>query len=421
MSDNFLPLLADRILNRPLLLHPDKAATIMHVLEGRITIGSIGDQPKPDASRFVGTTRRGDGTGRRFTRAAERTALITIDGSLVNRGAWIGASSGLTSYEGIAAELDEVAAEARAGRIDNLILDVNSYGGEATGMFNLAAKIRSMRQSMRVVAVVNDVAASAGYGLTSSAHEVVISPTSLVGSIGVVMMHLDRSAEMSAKGINPTFIHAGAKKVDGHPFGPLPEDVRADMQRDVIAFYDRFIETVEAGRGKDRLSAKKARATEADVFIGQEAIDAGLADRMASLDEVLAGLSRPRRGKSSSTPRRSEMYRDEDVTEAVASERARIKSILELPEAQGRQTAARSLAFTADLSADAAKATLAALPEETIAEAGSGRAVSTVPSIGQRAGEHREVGSFGRVDGVAPETTRAGWANAVSAINARFE
>lgn len=452
MSGTFLPLLADRILNRPLLIHPDKAATILHVLEGRLALGSIEDQPAPDASRFIGTRQRADGSASRYTRAAGKTALVTVDGSLVNRGAWVGASSGLTSYEGIAAQLDEVAAEAKAGKLENLVLDLNSYGGEATGMYALAAKIRSMRKFMHVVAVVNDVAASAGYGIASGADEIAISPTSLVGSIGVVMMHLDRSAEMNAKGIRPTLIHAGAKKVDGNPFGPLPENVRADMQKDVLAFYDRFLETVEAGRGKARLSAKKARETEADVFIGQEAIDAGLADRMASLDEVLAELSRPARAAGRSTNQRSMKMDRNDLPAADAgasdtalkaariegenagkivgkaegieegkaagatAERERIGAIMALPEAEKRQATALKLALDpAGFSSETVKGVLAGLPEEgsPAAPASAQAAASAaVPPLSQRAAGQTEVGASGKPEGAAPEAVKAGWAKA---------
>ncbi|EAV40342.1 Peptidase U7 [Stappia aggregata IAM 12614] len=288
MSENFLPLLADRVLNRPLLIHPAKAETIFAVLEGRINLGGGDNQSPPDNSRFVGTYKRPSGQRTRFTRVSGNTALITVDGSLVNRGAWIGTNSGLTSYEGIAAQVDDIAAD---NDIRNVIIDMNSYGGEATGMSTLAAKIRKLRSTKTVIAVVNDVAASAGYGIASAADEIVVSPTSLVGSIGVVMLHLDRSNELEAKGIKPTLIHAGAKKVDGNSFEPLSDNVREDMQKDVMAFYADFLNTVEAGRSSWRLSADKARKTEADVFIGNEAISAGLADRLGTLEEVLAELA----------------------------------------------------------------------------------------------------------------------------------
>lgn len=450
MSGNFLPLLADRILNRPLLIHPGKADTILSVLEGRITLGDVGNTdlaPKPEGSRFKGGYRRPDGGETRFTRVSGSTALISATGSLVNRGAWVGAQSGLTSYEGIAAQIDEIAGD---NSIRHVVLDIDSYGGEATGMAALAAKIRGLRKTKYVVAVVNDVAASAGYGIASAADEIVVSGTSLVGSIGVVMMHIDRSREMEAKGQRPTLIHAGAKKVDGNPFGPLPENVRADMQRDVMAFYDQFLGAVEAGRGKRRLSAEKARKTEADVFIGEEAIKAGLADRMASLDDVLAELSRPARAAGNSSRKGSKMDRNdmpgatagdvsetalkaariegenagktvgkaEGVTEGRAAgakeERERIGAIMALPEAEKRQGTALKLALDpAGFSAETVKGVLAGLPETE--DAAPKAAAPKTPPIEQREAAP-EIGANTPAQ-AEPAAAKSGWAKATAKVN----
>lgn len=448
MSGNFLPLIAQRILNRPLLIAPSLADSIYAILEGRINPDAFEGGQRPDASRFIGSTERPDGAGRRrYTKAAGKTAIITIDGTLVNRGAWVGADfcTGMVSYEGIAAQLDEVAADARAGHLENLVLDMNSYGGEATGMAALASKIRGMRKGMHIVAVVNDVAASAGYGIVSAADRIVVSSTSIVGSIGVVMMHLDRSAEMNSKGIRPTLIHAGAKKVDGNPFGPLPDNVRADMTRDVMAFYDQFLSAVEAGRGKQRLSVKKARETEADTFIGQDAIAAGLADGLGSLDEVLAELSRPVRAANSNQTRKGASMDRADMTPiggdvsatalqaariegetagkivgkaegetagkaaGAAAERARIGAIMALPEAVGREGAAMKLALNdAQLSAEAVGPILAGL---TVAPAADAKPAPATPPIGQRTAAEIGAGAT-QAEAPAAEVVAKGWASA---------
>lgn len=298
MSQNLLPLIASRLVNTPLLLHPDKAAVIYSVLEGRITLDVDATQPvpQPEGNRFIGSRNRQRG-GTALVRAHGHTALITITDTLINRGAFINAASGLTSYEGIAAQIREAAGD---DEIKNIVLDISSPGGEVGGLFNLAASIRRLAKTKYVAAVVDDMAASAAYALASAADEIVVSPTSVVGSIGVILVHMDRSAEMAAKGQRPTLIYAGQHKADGHPFGPLPESVRADLQQTVMTLYDQLIATVEAGRGKSRLPARKARATEARTFLGQAGIDAGLADRIGTLDDVLAELSRPARA---TTPR----------------------------------------------------------------------------------------------------------------------
>lgn len=95
--------LSDRLLMPP-LIHPAKAQIILGVLNGRIGLeaslfGVEEDRSSPDASRFVGSTRRGDGSAS-LTRTADGVAIVPVLDTLVNRGAWLDSRSGLTSYEG---------------------------------------------------------------------------------------------------------------------------------------------------------------------------------------------------------------------------------------------------------------------------------------------------------------------------------
>lgn len=281
--------IADRVLNRPLLITPEKAQVIMAVLSGRIGIDA------PEASRFEGTSveRDNDGNYRlKPYKVADGVAIISIVGSLVNRGAWIGANSGLVSYEGIQHQLKAAASD---DKVSSIILDLSSPGGEAVGAFETAAVVRDAAKAKRVVALVNGMAASAAYAIASGASEIVTTETGVSGSIGVVLLHADYSRHLADKGVKPTLIFAGAHKVDGNPFEPLPDDVRGDLQAEVDAFYRKFLSTVSEGRGA-RLTAEMARATEARTFLGQtddgsrDAVANGLADRVGTFESVLAEL-----------------------------------------------------------------------------------------------------------------------------------
>lgn len=405
--------LADRVIGRPLLIHPTKAEVVLHVLQGRIPIDGALAPLGPEANRFMGSRTKTSGTAT----VADGVAIIPVIGSLVNRGAWIGTNSGTTSYEGIAAQVRDARSDPNVRAI---VLDLDSPGGEATGMFGLATAIREARAEKPVIAVVNDMAASAAYGIASQASEVVVSSTSMVGSIGVVLTHFDRSGELASKGIKPTLIYAGANKVDGNPFGPLSDAVRADLQVQVAKFYDQFVGLVAQGRG-DRLTEADARATEARVFIGQEAVDRGLADRVASLDAVLASLQSetkaPAGGKAKGGRRmaaENENITTEAHTAAVTAARAeghaaglaegrklgahdataRIGAILNCEEAKGRETLAAHIAFKTSMSADDAKGMLAASPMGGAAPGAEGQ-----PSIQQR---QKEAGDFGPNAGAAP-------------------
>jgi len=290
------PQIAARLYDAPLLIHPEKAEIIAWALRDKLTPDiEIAGPSGPDASRFMGTRRRANGYA--LTRATKGVALIPVLGSLVNRGAWLDSRSGLTAYEGLDAQFKEAGSDPE---IHSIVIDMDTPGGEAGGMFKLVSTIQRVARSKRVIAVVDDMAASAGYGIASAAHEIVVSPTSVVGSIGVVMIHLDRSGQFADAGVKPTLIFAGRHKVDGHPFGPLPPEVIADKQRQIGVIYGQFVETVAAGRGA-RTTAQKARETEARVYIGNDAVKAGLADRIGSLDQVIAELSggKPGRGAPS--------------------------------------------------------------------------------------------------------------------------
>lgn len=424
--------IAERVVGRPLLIHPTKAEVILHVLEGRIPLEGALAPLGPEANRFVGGSQTRGG----LARVDQGVAIIPVIGSLVNRGAWIGASSGLTSYEGLAAQLRDAA---RDPKVSAIVLDLDSPGGEATGMFALAAAVQEVKASKPVVAVVNDIAASAAYGIASQATEIVVSPTSVVGSIGVVLTHLDRSGEMAAKGIKPTLIYAGRHKVDGNPYGPLSDAVRSDLQAQVASFYDQFVGLVAQGRG-DRLTEQDARATEARTFIGREAVERGLADRVASFDAVLASLQSGSQGPTGAGNKGGRKMADTTTTApaagitqeahaaAVAAARAegvtegkrlgaeeataRIGAILGFEEAKANPGLAAHFAFKSGMSAEDAKAALAA----------AGPSVAAQPPAGTQTIEQRQkaAGDFGPAAGPvnpAGAAASAGWAKAVAEAN----
>ena len=283
--------IAQRVFNTPLMVDPAKALAFLTGLGPRITGREISvegmavdpeDQATatlPARSSLFGddlTRRQVQGDSQPFA-VVDGIAVIEIAGTLVHRGAWIGQSSGLTSYEGIAAQLS--AALADPG-IRGIALDIDSFGGEVAGAFDLADRIRAARHVKPVQAFVADHALSAGYALASQADRIILPRTGAVGSIGVLAMHSDMSAALDQKGIAVTLIHAGARKVDANPYQPLPEAVRTRIAGELEDLRQIFAETVAEGRGT-RLDTLRALGTEAAVFRGEAAVFAGLADEVA--------------------------------------------------------------------------------------------------------------------------------------------
>jgi capsid assembly protease len=283
--------IAQRAFNTPLMVDPAKALAFLSGLGPRITGQEITFQglemetadktvaTLPARASLFGTdlAQRHQRNGSQPFAIIDGIAVIEIAGTLVHRGAWIGQSSGLTSYEGIAAQLQ--AALADPG-VRGIALDIDSFGGEVAGAFDLADRIRAARAQKPVHAFVAEHALSAGYVLASQADRIILPRTGAVGSIGVVALHTDMSGALDHKGIAVTLIHAGTHKIDANPYQPLPEAVHNQMQRELEVVRFLFTETVAAGRG-DRLSQAAALATEAAVFRGADAIAAGLADELA--------------------------------------------------------------------------------------------------------------------------------------------
>jgi ClpP class serine protease len=301
--------IAQRAFNTPLMVDPAKALAFLSGLGPRITgqeitfhdvdagVSDHAAAALPARASLFGNdlAQRHQRNGTQPFTMIDGIAVIEIAGTLVHRGAWIGQSSGLTSYEGIAAQLQ--AAVADPG-VRGIALDIDSFGGEVAGAFDLADRIRAARAQKPVHAFVAEHALSAGYVLASQADRIILPRTGAVGSIGVVALHTDMSGALDQKGIAVTLIHAGAHKIDANPYQPLPEAIHDQMQRELEVVRFLFAETVAAGRG-DRLTHAAALATEAAVFRGAEAIAAGLADEMADPVTAFRAFAAAPRGTTS--------------------------------------------------------------------------------------------------------------------------
>jgi len=309
--------IAQRAFNTPLMVDPAKALAFLSGLGPRITGQDITFQAlEVEATDQTAATlparpslfgndlaQRHQRNGSQPFALVDGIAIIEIAGTLVHRGAWIGQSSGLTSYEGIAAQLQ--AAVADPG-VRGIALDIDSFGGEVAGAFDLADRIRAARLQKPVHAFVAEHALSAAYVLASQADRIILPRTGAVGSIGVVALHTDMGGALDQKGIAVTLIHAGARKIDANPYQPLPQAVHDQMQRELEVVRFLFAETVAVGRG-DRLTHAAALATEAAVFRGTDAIAAGLADELADPVTAFRTFAAAPRGTSPSSRKSPQM------------------------------------------------------------------------------------------------------------------
>lgn len=427
------------LIDNPLYTDPVKAAVFYNAVCGRL------GTPPVELSRFVGewpTNEDGAGTGRRgrtepFKLTPAGVGIITITGTMLNRGAWVGSFWGLTSYEGVKHQLQRAAGDSR---VKSIILDLDSPGGEAAGAFEAAQAVRQAAEHKPVIAIANGMAASAGYALASGATKIITTPSGTSGSIGCVMLHLDYSRAMEAAGVRPTLIVAGAHKTDGNAVEPLDEGALATLRSEVDRYYELFVETVAAGRGR-RTPASIARGTEGRAYVGRDAVDARLVDDVGTFEEVLGDLSRRagRPASSSGTQARSQNMDpllDEEtenpVTEelpapkpAAADPRIRLVEDSTIADGEALQLARfRAIAADARVKGKLEFAIKLACQAPDLTAEAIGALCEDIPSSGRLtlAERSRETGVEAVSSAPVPEPksqTAKGWDEAITRTNAR--
>jgi signal peptide peptidase SppA len=270
-----LPHLASRLYGTPLLLARAKLDVILSVLGERV------NWPQPPQSDLAAPL----ASMRPTIDAPAGIAVIPVVGSLVRRTVGLDPASGFTSYAEIAGMVDAALADPS---VEGIVLDIDSPGGEAGGVFELGEHIRAVDAVKPVWAVAADSAFSAAYAIGCSASRLAVSRTGGVGSIGVIAMHVDQTARDAQQGYRYTPITAGDHKNDFSPHEKLTPDAHARLQAEVDRLYGLFVDHVATMR---RLDAETVRATEAGIYFGEDAVTAGLVDAVGSLDAVLADFS----------------------------------------------------------------------------------------------------------------------------------
>jgi signal peptide peptidase SppA len=222
-------------------------------------------------------------TEQAVARQEGNVAVLPLRGVIANRMNMMSDISGGTSSEGFGRLFDAAVVD---DAVKAIILDVDSPGGAVSGTDELSGRIFAARGRKPIVAHVNATAASAAYWIATAADEMVLAPSAEVGSIGVYGVHDDLSGALEKMGVKKTIISAGEFKAEGNPFGPLSEEAIAHRQARVNAYNDQFIKTVARNRGVSQ-SAVREGFGKGRMVMAQAAIDAGMADSIATLDETI--------------------------------------------------------------------------------------------------------------------------------------
>jgi len=421
MTAKAYPHVAARIFDVPLLVENSKLVTILEALGPRLGF-EVSDQEDSSGARvdyqppechlqgMIQTSTEFE-PKREGHYVGNGIAVIPVIGTLVQRSDWMTSMSGMLSYGQIERM---VAAAIDDPYVHELVMEYDTPGGEVAGAFDLADRLTALRgKGKKITAVASEFAASAGYLLASTADEIVLPRTGMVGSIGVVAAHYDYSRAIEKRGIAVTFVYAGEKKVEGNPYQPLSEAAKKDWQDEIDGIYQMFVESVARNRG---LTAEQVRGTQAGMFSGAKAVEAGLANRVNTFSNELSNaILRARnpgysgqffaqstekeqptmsnvadmeakakaeaeakvkaeadaRAKAEAEAKekaeaeaKAKATESDKVAAAVKAERERGTAIRALPEAKGREQLAGTL-VDQGLSVEAAKAILAAAPKSS--------------------------------------------------------
>jgi signal peptide peptidase SppA len=227
-------------------------------------------------------------------------AVLQLDGVIAKRMNMFSQISGGVSTEMLVRDLNAANADTA---VHSIILAIDSPGGTVDGTQTLATAVANSIKP--IISLASGTMASAAYWIGSAANSIYITDsTTNVGSIGVVATHTDVSAAEASKGVKTTEIAAGKYKRIASSYEPLTKEGRQSIQDQVDYTYGLFVDAVARHRG---VSADVVLKNMADgrIFIGQQAIDAGLVDGVSTLDALVQQLNETRAGARPSVPVRA--------------------------------------------------------------------------------------------------------------------
>ncbi len=212
-------------------------------------------------------------------------AVLNIAGVMSNKANMFTRVSGGASAQMLTQQISSMRADPR---VRGVVLDFDTPGGSVFGIPAMGAEIRALASEKPTVSVSTGMMASAGYWTGSAANAVYISgETDYIGSIGVVATHSYNPRETGPK---TTEITAGKYKRMASDNAPLTKEGQAYIQQQVDQIYGAFVDAVATNR---RVSADAVLENMADgrIFIGQQAINAGLVDGIATVETMVERMA----------------------------------------------------------------------------------------------------------------------------------
>ncbi|MBL8878064.1 MAG: signal peptide peptidase SppA [Phycisphaerales bacterium] len=226
--------------------------------------------------------------------AAKRIAIIELEGVISNRRSTT--LLGLSEPNPVVEFKERLDAAAADDRVKAVVLRINSPGGGVTASDMMYQELLSFRQrtAKPVIACMMDVAASGGYYVACGADEIYAQPTTVTGSVGVIMLTLDVSKGLDYIGVRPNVIKSGAMKDAGSPFREMRDEDRKVFQSMIDQMYERFLNVVARAR-KSIPPDDLRKLCDGRVFLADDARQLGLIDGVGTLGDAILAAKRAAR------------------------------------------------------------------------------------------------------------------------------
>lgn len=214
----------------------------------------------------------------------DKVLLIDISGMLTT-----GKASGILEEPSLPARIKEELTKAEEDKyVKAIILRINTPGGSVTAsdLVYHELKVFKKKRAVPVIAAIMDLGTSGGYYIAMAADHILAHPSTITGSIGVIMVTMNAEGLLEKVGVQPAAIVSGPKKAMGSPFRPMNDEERAIFQGTIDHLFEQFLSVVKEGR--PGLSMEQIR-TVADgrILTADIAKSKGLVDSIGYLDEAI--------------------------------------------------------------------------------------------------------------------------------------
>lgn len=216
----------------------------------------------------------------------DNVAVINVTGSLSNQDSFWNLLFGVTSYNTISTALKWALEDEN---ITDIVMALNTNGGDVDGLADLSTNMKMVSKQKPIHAWSGGRALSAGYWISSAADKIYGTEMSEWGSIGVITTHASLARMYKEEGIDITLFRGGKYKALGHPAEPLSQEAERVLQDKTDRLYSFFLSHVSSLRPSLKVDNKDAWA-EGKVFFGGEALQMGMIDGIASLNQLVDSL-----------------------------------------------------------------------------------------------------------------------------------